>query len=88
MAQTAYKVPSDKDDLEFAGFQDWVAVRYNVHSNQSWAQIIRSFAKDEPESLDLFFELLDKYKKGSSYSMPELEYAQEPIERAGIMEFA
>ncbi|MDM8531623.1 hypothetical protein QUF63_10665 [Anaerolineales bacterium HSG25] len=60
-AKTAYSLPQDKDEQEFAGFQDWIVQRYNVQTSQSWAGIISGLAVDEADSLHLFFKLLAEY---------------------------
>ncbi len=66
-AKSAYQLPLDDDEKDFTGFRDWIAAKYHIHSNQSWAQIIRFFARDDEKSLELFFELLAEYRNRRSY---------------------
>jgi len=44
-------------------FQQWVAQRYQIKTNQSWMQIILFFSRDEFDALDNFFQLLDEFKQ-------------------------
>ena len=64
-AKKMYQLPEDDDERDFAGFQEWVAKRYNVQTGQGWPRIIDFFARDDRDSLDLFFKLLEAYKNRS-----------------------
>lgn len=62
-AKNIYKLPKDEDEQDFAGFQEWVTQRYDIRSSQAWPRIITFFSRDEKESLELFFDLLEEYRK-------------------------
>jgi hypothetical protein len=64
-AKNLYQLPPDDDERDFAGFQEWIARRYEISTNQSWPRIISFFARDERDSLELFFKLLEVYKDRS-----------------------
>lgn len=84
-AKTAYNLPPDSEEQDFADFQQWVRQRYGVQTTQSWARIIDFFAVDEGGSLNLFFKLLDEYQHrptSQSTSSPQTqgEAANQPSE--------
>lgn len=65
-AKNVYQLPQEEDEQGFAGFQAWVAKQYDIQTNQSWSRIISFFAKDDKDSLNLFFKLLDEYRNEAS----------------------
>ncbi|MCL1475731.1 hypothetical protein [Argonema antarcticum] len=44
-------------------FHDWVQRRFNVRTNNSWANIILLFTRDEKDAFEQFFKLLDEFKQ-------------------------
>lgn len=62
-AKNIYQLPKDEDEHDFAGFQEWITQRYDIGSSQAWPRIITFFSRDEKESLNLFFDLLEEYRK-------------------------
>lgn len=87
-AKNAYQLSQDEDEREFAGFQKWVAERYNIGSSQSWPRIIAFYSKDDKESLALFFDLLDEYRLHSSSEKKQIltqeERRPEPVSQRAM----
>lgn len=88
-AKNAYQLSQDEDEREFAGFQKWVAERYNIGSSQSWPRIITFYSRDDKESLALFFDLLDEYRSHSSSEKKQIlaqeERRLEPVSQRAMM---
>lgn len=53
-----------EEEIDFyEHFQDWLQQRFNVRTNNSWANIILLFSRDEKDGFDCFFKLLDEFKQ-------------------------
>jgi hypothetical protein len=53
------EVVPDADILQ--RFSVWIASRYRITSNHSWADIITFFAEGSVESFEEFYELFDEF---------------------------
>ncbi len=60
-ARTEFNKPQTAQELEFAGFQDWVQHKYKIKSCHSWANIILLNSADERSAFWLFFDLFEEY---------------------------
>ena len=63
-----HEVESRESEPDFRKFHDWVADHYNwFESTAGWKNIIlKECDGDEEKALDVFFNLYDEFKKGTS----------------------
>jgi len=58
-----FSLRSDPDFLAYIDFQNWLKDSYfKVSYGKSWIQLIREKARDDRHTLQIFFELLDRYR--------------------------
>lgn len=63
-ARDEMEIELNEEEIDFyEHFQDWVQQRFNVRTNNSWANIILLFTRDEKDGFDCFFKLLDEFKQ-------------------------
>jgi hypothetical protein len=43
------------------GFQEWIQIKYDIHSTHHWSSIIRFYSFSESSALDLFYEELEQF---------------------------
>ena len=60
-ARMSLKLAPTEQELEFAGFQDWIQEKYNVTACHSWAGIILLNSEDDKAAFWKFFDLLEEY---------------------------
>ncbi len=59
-----FALPNEKSSgfmSEMDEFREWLANRFNISTNQSWAQIILFFSPNEFFALDEFFRLFEEF---------------------------
>lgn len=59
-----FALPKEKSSefmSEMGEFREWLAKRFNINTNQSWAQIILFFSPNEIFALDEFFRLFEEF---------------------------
>ncbi|HEY9852995.1 MAG TPA: hypothetical protein V6D28_26220 [Leptolyngbyaceae cyanobacterium] len=63
-ARDEMKIELTEEESDFyEHFQDWIQQRFNVRTNNSWANIILLFSRDEKDGFECFFKLLDEFKQ-------------------------
>lgn len=62
LAKSEMGIDSSLEEVEFDNFQEWIQKKFEIRSNQSWANIIFFYSVSEQNSLDNFFELLEEFK--------------------------
>jgi hypothetical protein len=50
-----------QQEQDFREFPEWIRQKFNVHTSQSWANIILFYSEDESHALDQFFILFDEF---------------------------
>ena len=55
------------EDEDFEQFAEWIYTRFQIQTNQSWANIILFYAEDERLALDRFFELFEEFAARHQY---------------------
>ena len=69
-----------EENIPFAFFRDYVADKYKISSNTGWCRIIlQEAAGSEERGLELFFELLEKFKKIKITRVWSLELSEECV---------
>ena len=73
-------IPVSEQEQQFENFQQWIEQKFNQSSTQHWTKIILFYAEDEPDALEIFFELFEEFinqkqtiktaNNFSSYSYP------------------
>jgi len=59
-----FSLRSDPDFLAFIDFQNWLKDKhFKVAYGKTWIELIREQAKDDVHSLQLFFQLLDRFRE-------------------------
>lgn len=54
-------IPLTEQEKKFEEFQEWIEIRFNQVSTQSWSRIILFYSEDEAAALNRFFELLEEF---------------------------
>lgn len=52
---------SEKNSSVLSELQIWIQKKYNIHTSQSWADIIIFYSTDESEALHNFFALFHEF---------------------------
>jgi hypothetical protein len=76
-AKNVYKLPQEQDQDDFDYFQEWIAQRYKIETNQPWPKVITFFSMDDKGSLELFFKLLNEYRQRPSQQRMRGEVKEE-----------
>ena len=64
-------IPPTKQEKKFEEFQEWIEIRFNQLSTQSWSRIILFYSEDEAAALNRFFELLEEFLNSGSKNNDE-----------------
>lgn len=59
-------IPMTQQERNFEEFQEWIEIRFNQVSTQSWSRIILFYSEDEATALNLFFDLFEEFLSDSS----------------------
>ena len=61
VAKKELALPLTPEEEHFTHFQDWLQIKFQIQSNQSWAKIILFYTTDEAQALDRFFDLWQEF---------------------------
>ena len=83
LARNQLGVPKSEQDQEFEEFLNWVRLRYQIQTTQSWASLILFHSVDERDALDRLFDLWEKFPnrdKSQSSTQDDSNYNAQKVE--------
>ncbi|MCF4966609.1 hypothetical protein [Nostoc sp. CMAA1605] len=57
-------LPRTEQEKHFDNFQEWIQIKFNINSSQSWDSIILSNSTDEKDAFYKFFQLFEQFLHG------------------------
>lgn len=63
LARSMQGVSPTEEEREFYGFLEWLKEKFPIKTHHSWVNIIMFYSYDERDSLDIFFDFFEYYKK-------------------------
>ena len=57
-----------EQEKKFEEFQEWIEIRFDQPSTQSWSRIILFYSEDETDALNRFFNLFEEFLKSEEVS--------------------
>ena len=61
-------IPLTEQEKKIEEFQEWIEIRFNQPSTQSWSRIILFYSEDETDALNRFFNLFEEFLKSEEVS--------------------
>ncbi|ABA20706.1 hypothetical protein Ava_1082 [Trichormus variabilis ATCC 29413] len=57
-------LPRTKQEKNFDNFQEWIQIKFNINTSQSWDSIILANSTDEKDAFYKFFQLFEQFLHG------------------------